>query len=244
MVSTGGQVGSGARVAPEQGAAPAAAPILEAIIGDTAPVDPQALLLPLADSVGHLFPGGCLRRGSAVRVSGADGATTLALALAAGPCRSGAWLGCAGFRDLGWEAASQVGLPLRRVVDVASGEAPVLAAMLDTFDLVLCGPQVSVGSRMWERLRARARERGAVIVAVDAPRDRADRSCLRSDVDVTVRSSTWEGLGSGWGNLSGRRIAVEVRGRGAMARPAVLEVLLGSGPPAVGPPRERLGLVV
>ncbi len=235
---------------------------LEAIIGDTAPRGHQGFL-PLVDALAPLVPGGALRPGSSLHVTGAAGATTVALGIVAGPCRAGGWLGCVGFPQLGWEAATELGLPLGNVVDVeltapsssspsssfssgqgdpsgtrGSAAASVLAAMVDAFDIVLCGPAVPLGDAMLGRLRARARERGVVLVGVTPAMGRSSTRWSRCDVELKVRNTRWNGLGQGWGTLSERRITVEVSGRGVLARPRVHELILetpllsgrGSGP--------------
>lgn len=219
---------------------------LESIIGDTAPVGMDAALLPLSDTTAHMLPGGGLRRGSTIVVSGEQGVTTVSMALAAGPCRAGAWMGCTGFPELGWDAASEVGLALERVVSVdlhgsdrdvagvsrirgtdrkgGGSWTKVLAAMVDAFDVVVCGPAVSMDSRLSDRLRSRARERGTVVLRMAPGLDRRGFSC---DVEIKVTGFHWEGLGMGWGGLRGRSITVEVGGKGSLARNRVCEVSLG-----------------
>lgn len=211
---------------------------LPGALGGTVSGGLQTGLLPLSDSTRHLLPGGGLRPGSLVQVSGSAGATTMALALLAGPCRGGAWVGCVGFPELGWEAAGEVGLPLQKVVAVgmpgdARSElwAKVMAAMVDAFEIVMCGPGVVATTTTVRKLRARARERGSVLVQVTArgPDPRASPVSPWSEGDVVLRvlESTWEGLGQGWGNLSRRTMVVQVGGRGSLSRPRHCEVTFG-----------------
>lgn len=198
-------------------------------------VGSPAGIFPLSDATRHLLPDGGLRQGSLVQVSGSAGATTLALALVAGPCRGGAWVGCVGFPELGWEAVGQVGLPLQRAVVVAMPPdarselwAKVMAAMVDAFEVVMCGPGVMATNATVRKLRARARERGSVLVQVGArgPGPCFSSSSPWSEADVVLRvlESTWEGLGQGWGNLSRRTMVVQVGGRGSLSRPRRCEV--------------------
>ena len=56
--------------------------------------------LPLLSAVADLFPDGALRRGSVVGVDGV-GATSLALAVAAGPSAAGSWTAVVGDPGLG-----------------------------------------------------------------------------------------------------------------------------------------------
>ena len=103
--------------------------------------------LPVHDSLVELLP--ALQRGSTIACSG-RAAVSLALALAAGPSRDGAWVGIAGLPELGVRAAADMGLALERLVMVA-GDPPwvdVLAAMIDGFDVILVGQRVGA-PRQW-----------------------------------------------------------------------------------------------
>lgn len=178
--------------------------------------------LPVLPAFDALLPAGGLRRGTTVAVGarpGVAGATSLALALAAGASQAGSWVAAVGLGSLGLAAAAELGVSLERLVMVADpgrdreGWASVVAALVDGFDVVLVatGPGLRAGDA--RRLVARVRERGAVLVAVGG-----DLPGQRSPLQLTVRSSTWQGLGEGWGHLQGRRVAVEVGGRGEAAR--------------------------
>lgn len=188
------------------------------------------LRLPVLPAFDALLPASGLRRGTTATVAarpGVTGATSLALALAAGPSRAGSWVAAVGLGSLGLVAAAELGVALERLVLVADpgGErarwANVVAALVDGFDVVLVGGSGSGQGRGAGRLRpgdarrlvSRVRERGTVLVSVggDLP---GERSPLR----LTVTSSTWQGLGHGWGHLRGRRLAVEAGGRGEAAR--------------------------
>ncbi|HET6954846.1 MAG TPA: hypothetical protein VFI47_31080, partial [Acidimicrobiales bacterium] len=185
--------------------------------------------LPVVPALAPLLPGAGLRRGTTVAVSsraGVPGVTSLALALTVGASRAGSWVAAVGLGSLGLVAASELGVALDRLVVVADpgrerdGWASVVAALVDGFDVVLVGAEGGQGRRGGRlragdarRLVARVRERGVVLVAVggDLP---GERSPLR----LTVTSSTWQGLGDGWGHLQGRRVEVEAAGRGEAAR--------------------------
>ncbi len=199
--------------------------------------------LPVLPPFEPLLPGGGLRRGATVAVGaapGVAGATSLALALAAGASQAGAWVAAVGLGSLGLVAADALGVALERLVLVAdpgrdrSGWASVLGALVDGFDIVL----VSVGGGGSPRLRpadarrlvARVRERGGVLVAVgdDLPGE-------RSPVHLTVSAARWEGLGAGWGHLQGRRVTVEAGGRGDAARPRRAELWLPDADGRVAP---------
>lgn len=195
--------------------------------------DRSLAVLPAFDA---LLPATGLRRGTTAAVGarpGVTGATSLALALAAGASQAGSWVAAVGLGSLGLVAAAELGVALERLVLVAdpgrerAGWATVVAALVDGFDVVLVAAAGDGGGRSRlragdaRRLVARVRERGAVLVAVggDLP---GERSPLR----LTVTASTWQGLGEGWGHLQGRRVAVEATGRGEAARDRRAELWL------------------
>jgi hypothetical protein len=194
--------------------------------------------LPLLPALDALVPGPGLRRGTTVGVGaapGVAGATSLALALAAGPSQAGSWVAAIGLGSLGLVAAAELGVAFERLVLVADpgrdreGWAPVMGALVDGFDVVLVAAPQRFRPADARRLVARVRERGAVLVAVggDLP---GERSPLR----LTVTSACWEGLGHGWGRLKGRRLAVEAGGRGGAARTRRAELWLPAEGGGVG----------
>lgn len=216
--------------------------------------------LPVLPSLEPLLPGGALRRGQVVAVAGGPGGTTLALALLAGPTRAGSWVACVGAPQLGWQAAAEVGVDLERTVVVRPPErswVEVVAALVDAFDVVLCGPQHRPGAPEVRRLAHRARERGSVLVALGDPRvttaaglaRQAERSWASSDVRLSVVAGEWEGPGRGWGHLRARRVTVSAVGRGELARPRRVDLWL-PGPDgavaavATGETRQELAPVV
>jgi hypothetical protein len=173
-----------------------------------------------------LLPGGGLRRGSVVAVASTGrghGATALALALVAGPSAAGSWVAGVGLPSVGLAAAGELGVALGRLVLVAAPERStwptVVASLVDGFDVVLVDPVRGLRAPDARRLVARARERGAVLVALggwaEAP-----------DVRLEVTSSTWEGMGEGHGRLRARRLVVTAGGRGESARPRRAELWL------------------
>ena len=161
---------------------PAAATRSTAVAGTTSLSDVAHLTRPLVlarDQTVAMLPGltglvpeGGLQRGSTVVVEGGPGATSLALALAAGPSAAGGWVAVVGRPDLGLAAAVEAGIVAERLVLVAEppGDqwAAVVAALVGAVDVVLAGPQ-RVGAADARRLAARARERGTVLVQI-APR--------------------------------------------------------------------------
>jgi hypothetical protein len=219
-----------------------------------APVDlARTRRLPVLPALAPLLPGGGLQRGTTVAVGtqdGLPGATSLALALAAGASQAGSWVAAVGLGALGLVAATELGVALDRLVLVADpgrqrdGWASVVAALVDGFDVVLVAGQPEgrgrdqgqrrgrgTGLRPADarRLVARARERGAVLMAVGG-----DLPGERSPVRLTVVAAAWTGLGEGWGHLAGRRMTVETGGRGEAARPRRAELWLPDADGAVG----------
>ena len=186
-------------------------------------------VLPVAEALAALLPGG-LVRGTSVQVSGVSeglGSTSLALALLAGPSAAGSWAAAVGVPTLGLAAAAGFGVDLGRLVLVAPpppGEwATVVATLLDAFEVVVARPPVGSGVRAADgrRLTARARERGSVLVRVgNLPWPEA------ADVSLSVTATTWEGLGRGHGHLRARRATVEAFGRRGFTRARQAELWL------------------
>ncbi len=142
-------------------------------------------ILPVAGPAGELLAGGGLRRGSVVEVCGAPGAgaTSVALGLAAAAGAAGEWAvavelaggsgtGRPSGGALGGLAALDAGVDLERfaVVRGVTRErwAPVVAALLDCGGVVLAETPRGLRPAAAERLAARARQQGAVLVALGA----------------------------------------------------------------------------
>jgi hypothetical protein len=186
-----------------------------------------------------LLPAG-LPRGAVVSVGAAPGmagATTLALAVAAGPSQEGAWVALVG--DVapggawGLMAASELGVAFERLVVVApkdppaGGWGPVVAALVDGFPLVVLGPQVHLRPGDVRRLAPRLRERSATLIRVTS-----DRTLSSAQARLTITESTWEGLSPPLpqprrlGYLHTRRLTIEATGRGSASRPRHTKVPL------------------
>jgi hypothetical protein len=175
-------------------------------------------VLPVLPALAGLLPGGSLQRGTTVGVVG-EAATSLALALAAGPSAAGSWVAVVGLPTLGLAAAAEAGLALERVVLVRepspSSWGSVVAALVGAFDVVLLAPAHRVRPPDARRLAARARERGSVLVQIGG----RGRSSLECDVRLTAGRVRWQGLARGHGHLQARRVEVEATGRRRAARP-------------------------
>jgi hypothetical protein len=180
-----------------------------------------------------LLPAAGLRRGSTVAV---HGATALLPALLAEATAAGSWAAVVGLPSFGLAAAEEYGVELARVglVPRPGTDFPaVVAALLDGVDLVVARSD-TVQPAVARRLSARARHRGAVLVSAG--------SWPAADLVLSCRPGRWTGLGAGAGHLSERRVLVQVRGRGAAARPVSAELLL-PGPSGTVSPAEVHGTV-
>jgi hypothetical protein len=186
-------------------------------------VPSRARVLPVLPALAGLFPEGGLRRGSVVSVAGA---TSLALAVLAGPSAAGSWCAAVGLSSLGLVAAAELGVALERFPLIASppaggvGWATVVAAALDAIDVVLAWPPPNVRAADARRLTARARERGSVLLLGLGGARASPTSAWPEGVDVqlAVSRARWEGLGQGHGRLAGRRVEVVVSGRRSAGR--------------------------
>lgn len=180
-------------------------------------------VLPVLPALRDLVPGGALARGSIVGVSGAA-ATSLALALAAGPSAHGSWVAVVGVPTLGLAAAAELGLALERLVLVREPSpaswGPVVAALVGSFDVVVLAAPARVRAADARRLAARTRERGSVLVHLGAG------AGLEHDLRLTTGAVRWDGLGRGHGHLRARRVTVEAAGRRRAARPRRIELWL------------------
>ncbi|MDF2805985.1 MAG: hypothetical protein K0S43_931 [Cellulosimicrobium sp.] len=179
---------------------------------------PDERAWPVHDALAPLLPLGTLQRGTVLAVRGS---TSLLLALVARPSRSGAWTAAVGFPAVGLLAAADVGADLDRVVLVprpGPDAALAISALVDGLDVVVVGPDAALTDTDRRRLAARARERGALIVAAGA--------WPGAHVALTVTGGGWSGADRGAGWLRRRTLVVERAGRGGAARPTRVEVEL------------------
>jgi hypothetical protein len=179
--------------------------------------------LPVAGRLGELLPQGALQRGTTVVVEGARGAgaTSLAFTLAAAVTATGEWAAAVDVDGtLGLEAAAAAGVALERfaVLRQVSRErwATTVASLLDGIALVLAEVPRHVRVGDARRLVARARERGAVLVAVPVP---GATWPVDAALRLVAEGGHWSGLVRGGGLLDGRELRVGVSGKGAAARP-------------------------
>ena len=196
-------------------------------------------MLPVAAPLAPLLSAGGLRRGSTVALPEAPGATSLLLALLAETSAGGAWAGVVGRPELGLVAAAEAGVRLERLALVPRPGADLMAvtvALLDGMDVVAVAGAERAGVRAADRQRlaARARQRGAVLLALGP--------WPGADVELSCADVQWQGLGSGAGRLCTRRVRVELRGRGVAQGGRGADLLLPAAGGAVDAvdPGERI----
>lgn len=197
-------------------------------------------VLPVVAPLARLLPAGGLRRGSTVAVPGGPGATSLLLALLAGASGGGAWIGVVGRPELGLVAAAEAGVRLDRLALVPHPGTDLLAvstALLDGMDIVAVAGTERAGVRAADRRRltARARQRGAVLLALGP--------WPGADVELSCTDVQWRGVGTGAdggsGRLCARRARVWLRGRGIASAGRTARLLLPASGGAVGGEQEH-----
>jgi hypothetical protein len=183
--------------------------------------------IPVPGALGALVPGSALRRGATVVVAGSlgGGATSLALELVAATTATGEWAAAVDpHSTLGAEAAASIGVSLERFAVIRGCPlerwSTVVAALLEGVSLVLAEVPRRVVASDARRLVARARERGSVLVALEAGARWPADAALR----LNAAGGVWRGLVPGAGLLGERARSVRVEGRGeaALARTGVL----------------------
>lgn len=160
-----------------------------------------------------LLPDGGLRPGCAYQVSGG----ALLLALLAGPSAAGAWCSVVGVPEFGTEAARSAGVALERLALVPRpGERwlSVVATLAEVMSVVAVRPPVRVSPAEANRLAARLRERGCVLLVCG--------EWPRAEASLSLDGAQWSGLGEGHGYLSGREVEVTARTRHGLTRTARL----------------------
>ena len=166
---------------------------------------PPARVLPVADAVAGLLPGGALRRGTVVAI---EGSTSLLLALVARASQEGSWVAMLGMPQVGVVAAARRGIELSRLALVPHPgveAATAAGACIDGMDVVVLGPRLALSDADRRRLVARARERGTVLLSAGA--------WTGAHVSLRVQSTSWQGLGAGDGRLRSRTLTVARSGR-------------------------------
>jgi hypothetical protein len=102
----------------------------------------------------------------------------------------------------------------------------VIAELLDGVEILIVRLSTSVSFSTARRLSARARERRAAVIIVTEDRQYWP---MPADLGLSIRSSTWMGIGRGDGHLRSRRLELEVAARGEHLRLVSLWVPAQSG---------------
>jgi hypothetical protein len=190
--------------------------------------------LMVADPLGGLLPDGGLRRGSVVTLAGTMGTTSVLLPFLAAATATGEWAAVVEAGDtLGGAAVEEAGVAMERCAIVRyvppNRWSVVVAALLEGAALVAAWVPSGVRLGDARRLAARARERGAVLVAMESvPGVRSVTWPAEAALRLQVQSGPWHGLTPGSGLLSERDLQVRVEGRGA-AREGLVGVLAAAG---------------
>jgi hypothetical protein len=168
-------------------------------------------LLPVTSALHELLPHAGLRRGTTVSVRAAP---QLMLALLAEASAAGSWCALVGMPELGLVAAHEAGLDLARTALVHRPDGQlltVLSALLEGMELIAFAGGARLRAADRQRLAARARERGAVLLSTDA--------WPGADLELCTRGGRWHGpVGHGQGRLRTRHVQVRVSGRGLAHR--------------------------
>jgi hypothetical protein len=190
--------------------------------------------LPVADPLGALLPDGGLRRGSVVTLTGGAGTSSVLFPLLAAATTTGEWAAVVepGL-TLGGAAAAEAGVALERCAFVRPVPADrwtvVVAALLEGATVVAAWVPRGVRLGDARRLSARARERGAVLVAMESvPGTRPVAWPAEAALRLHVQPGPWRGLARGHGLLVDRELQVRVEGRGA-AREGLVGALAAAG---------------
>lgn len=171
-------------------------------------------VMPVADTVAELFVEGGLVRGRTFACQG-PAATSVALTLVAPAVNAGAWLAIIDLPTIGLDAASELGVPIERVVAICTGDdgrcgrrwPEVVAAAADGFDVLLVRVPTDVVPGALRKLGVRLRQRGVVTVVLGDP------GLMSCDGLLQTEAPVWSGLGDGHGHLRRRSVTVMASGR-------------------------------
>lgn len=192
-----------------------------------APASSGAGVLPVAAALAGLFPDGGLPRGAAI---GLDGSSSLSLlfALLSEASAAGSWCAAVGLPELGAVAASEAGVELSRLALVPSPGNQlmgVLAALLEGLEIVAVAGCQRLHAKQRQALAARAKARGAVLLALDAWPGADFR--LTVGADTSAGYGGWTGLAAdGHGRLRQRQVHLRATGQGLPHRGRTARALL------------------
>jgi len=170
--------------------------------------------LPVSEPFTELFVEGGLVRGRTISCQG-PAATSAALALIAPAIAAGAWLAVVDLPTIGLDAASELGVPLERIVAIDTGAdahgtskwVDVVAAAADGFDVLLVRVPDDLQAGAVRKLVMRLRQREVVTVVLGDP------GMLDCDGMLSTQAPHWSGLGDGHGHMRARQVVVAATGR-------------------------------
>lgn len=170
--------------------------------------------LPISEPFTGLFVEDGLVRGRTISCRG-PAATSTALALIAPAVAAGAWVAVIDLPTIGLDAASELGVPLERIVAIDTGAGAggaskwvdVVAAAADGFDVLLVRVPDDLPVGAVRKLAVRLRRREVVTVVLGDP------GVLDCDGTLTTEAPHWSGLGDGHGHLRARQVVVAAAGR-------------------------------
>lgn len=196
--------------------------------------------------LGESLPGGGLQRGTVVAVDGplGGGSGSVVLQLAAAATAAGEWVAAVDLAGtFGGLAAAEAGVSLDRLA-VVRGVTPerwatVVAHLLEGVAFVAAAVPAYARPADARRLAARARERGAILVAYSGwPGASGHRKIVAAGgwpaeaaLRLRVEGGGWVGLGIGEGWLEERRLRVVVNGREIGGRERMAEWPVPDGVP-------------
>lgn len=167
--------------------------------------------VPVGDEFVELFGERGLVRGRTLACQG-PAATSTALALVAPAIAAGAWMAVIDLPTIGLDAASELGVPLERIVAVTTEDSArrwpdVVAAAADGFDVLLVQVPAGLSAGAVRKLSVRLRQRDVITVVL------GDSGVMACDGVLHTDAPEWSGLGDGHGHLRQRRVVVEASGR-------------------------------
>lgn len=192
-------------------------------------------VLPVAPDLQGLFPEGGLVRGRVLSCAG-SGATSIALSVVSAAATAGSWVALVDVPTIGLDAASELGVPLERVVAIDASPdngnwADVVSAAADGFELLIVRVPADVPASTLRRVSTRLQQRGVVMLVLGDP------GALVCDGVLDAAKQTWSGIGAGWGHLTQRVVEVQATGRRMPGRRCVTLSMCatpGTMPQAVG----------
>ncbi|MDA3031334.1 MAG: hypothetical protein O3B90_03300 [Actinomycetota bacterium] len=210
---------------------PPLASVLAALGDRVAPVSmARERVLPVAEHAIGLFSEGGLVRGRVLSCRGMA-ATSASLDLVAAAVTAGSWLAVIDVPTLGLDAASELRVPLERIVaiDTSLGEEPseanvaeradrwadVVAAAADGFEVMLTRVPAEVTASTMRKVAIRLQQRGVVMLVLGDP------GSLVCDGVIDTTEQVWSGVGVGWGHLQQRTVDMSISGRRAPGRRCV-----------------------